>query len=309
MAGMDNVADSSGGEGRRPDPTGAGASAAPGVDLGVLIGALLRRAWLIVIAAVVGALLGLVWHQLATPWYESVTVVAPVEGDIETAGALAGPLGLANLAGIAPAGQVRRKDEAIATLKSRAFLTSFVQDLDLMPVLFSGSGGLLKRFLPGLPDRPPSLNDAADLLNERVITVTDDRRTGLVRIRVAWKDPDTTVRWASDLVSRVNREMQARARDRAGREMEFLRKELEGNTAIEVRQAIFRLMETQLKTMMLANVSDEFALRVVDPPVAPDPDRPISLSWMARAVLAGLAAVLLTSLVILGQAIGRAIRH
>lgn len=279
-----------------------------GVDLGFLLRALTRRAWLIGVAALVGVGLGLAWHQLATPYYESVTVAAPVEGDLENAGLLASPLGLASLVGMTSTSQVSRKDEALATLRSRSFLAGFVQDLDLMPVLFSSEGSLRDRLLPWFADRPPSLNDAAEMLRDEVIAVADDRRTGLIQIRVTWTDPDTTVRWAEELISRLNHELQARARDRAGREMAFLQKELEKNTAIEVRQAIFRLMETQMKTMMLANVSDEFALRIVDPPVVPDADRPVSLSAGARIGLAAFLAALLVAVIVLGRALGQALR-
>ena len=52
----------------------------------------------------------------------------------------------------------------------------------------------------------------------------------------------------------------------------YLEKELEATSTIETRLAINRLMEAQINQRMLANVTQEYAFRVVDRALPPEPD-------------------------------------
>jgi uncharacterized protein involved in exopolysaccharide biosynthesis len=277
------------------------------IDLGVMAGAIHRGSRGIVIAALLGALVGLVWGLIAAPVYEVKIIAAPVEPEMEGAGALSGQVGLASLVGMRPAGRVSRKDEAIAIFNSQSFLYAFVTELNLMPLLFGDRSGVSWRSLVGLEKKPPRLADAFRLLQDEVLSIAEERRSGLVEITVRWRDPEITAAWARELISRLNTTMQARAQERAIREMDFLRTELKRTDTVEVKQAVFRLMESQLKTLMLANVSDNFALRVIDPPIAPDPEDDVGLSLTARVAVGLLSGALLWLAVVIGRELRRAI--
>lgn len=96
---------------------------------------------------------------------------------------------------------------------------------------------------------------------------------------------------ANELVARLNREMRARAIARTSESVKFLQKELEDTAAIDTRQAINRLMEVQINQRMYANVTEEYALRVVDralPPDRKDRLRPMRILMLVLGVLVGL---------------------
>jgi len=243
------------------------------------------------------------WAWRSGLWYEVTILAAPNDREMGGADSLIESAGLAGLIGLTPPGQVKVKDEAIATLTSRKFLYEFITDLELLSEIFGENPGLWSR-IPIMPKKEPALSDAYEVFLDDVLTVSERRKTGLIEISVQWNDPEMTAEWGRQLISRLNREMQFRTRQRALQEMEFLKKELENTDSVQVRQAIFKLVETQMKTLMLANVSDDFALRVIDPPVVPDKDKPVNLSFFAKSVL-GIAAGIICGL---GFVVARGLR-
>jgi len=224
------------------------------------------------------------WAWRSGLWYEATIITAPNDREIGGADSLIESAGLAGLIGLTPPGQVKVKDEAIATLTSRSFLYAFISDFGLLSEIFGENSGLLPR-MPFLPRKEPTLSDAYDVFTDDVLTVSESRKTGLIEISIQWSDPEITAEWGRQLVVRLNAEMQSRTKQRALQEMEYLKKELERTDSVQIRTAIFKLVETQLKSLMLANVSDDFALRVIDPPVVPDKDKPVNLSFFAKSIL------------------------
>ena len=54
--------------------------------------------------------------------------------------------------------------------------------------------------------------------------------------------------------------------------VEYLNQELEKTNVAELRQAIYRLIEAQIKQKTLARLRDEYVFRVLDPAAPPDSD-------------------------------------
>jgi len=71
-------------------------------------------------------------------------------------------------------------------------------------------------------------------------------------------------------VARINAEMQKRAIAKSQASVGFLEEELKKTSVIGTQEAINRLIEAQIKQRMLANVTQEYALRVVDKALPPD---------------------------------------
>ena len=59
--------------------------------------------------------------------------------------------------------------------------------------------------------------------------------------------------WANALVTRVNAHLQARAVEESERSLVFLREELERTRVAEVRDVVYRLIESQMQRAMIAN--------------------------------------------------------
>jgi capsular polysaccharide biosynthesis protein len=207
---------------------------------------------------------------------------------------------IASLAGIAKEGD-DNKQEAIATLKSRAFTLQFIKDENLLPTLFPDdwdSRGGNWDTKPG--KTPPTSWDAYELFDEEVRQVTESRKTGLVTVAVEWQDPDLAALWANLLVSRINTHMRRRVIEEAEKSVEYLNKELNKTSIVEIQKAIYALIEEQVRRIMMANVREEYSFKVIDPAVAPDVDeyrKPKRGMIIGLSLVGGLTAGMVLALI------------
>lgn len=252
------------------------------------------RHWIFVSVIVSTALFAAVAF-LSTRIYTSATVFVSAGSDRPALGdSLRGSIGgLASLAGInlgsLGAGGAETQ-EALAVLKSRQFTEAFISQRQLMPELFPNAWDeSTKTWKAG--KRPPTPAKAYKYFNTRVRSVVEDKKTGLIELRINWRNREEAALWANELLDLLNEEMRRRAMTKADAAVGYLEKELQSTDQVATREAINRLIETQVKQRMLANVTQEYAFRVVDkamPADANDPVKPRKLLLLAAGPLVGL---------------------
>jgi uncharacterized protein involved in exopolysaccharide biosynthesis len=231
--------------------------------------------------------------------YRADVVLAPAEEENMSLGGMLGQFGgLAELTGLGALGR-GDKDAALAKLKSRSLTETFIAEQNLLPAMYPGRWDEASGKWKG---EPPSLWEAYQKFDEQVRGIQEDRRTGIIRLSISWRDAGQAALIANELVARCNSILRRQAIDEAARRTTYLRQQIEAATAIEVRQLLFRLLEGETKKMAVAATRDEFAFRVIDAAVKPTKrDRPHrSFILVAAAFLGGCAALGLLLL----QAIG-----
>jgi uncharacterized protein involved in exopolysaccharide biosynthesis len=122
-------------------------------------------------------------------------------------------------------------------------------------------------------------------------------------VSVEWRDPVLAADWVNDLVGRLNAEMRSRAIAATEASVGYLEKELATTSTIETKQAIARLMEAQINQKMLANVTQEYAFRIVDRALPPDPK---DVVWPNKLLLVALGPIVglivgMVAVVVLGS--------
>ncbi len=233
---------------------------------------------------------------LMTPIYRAETLLAPATSE-KSGGlsALATQFGdLAALAGISVGGGDRTQ-EAIATLKSRALTEVFIKENNLLPILFQDAWDAdNKTWKARDPTKRPTIWQAHKVFEQGIRTVSFDKKSGLVTLAIEWKDPAQAAEWANDMVRRVNRQRQQEAIEEARSSIEYLYKQLAKTSSIEVEQAIYRLIEAQTKTIMVAQAREEYAFKVIDPAVVPEERikpkrRSMAIAGLLLGVLLGIS--------------------
>jgi hypothetical protein len=225
---------------------------------GILIGGLLGG----VITAVVVMQLPLL--------YRAQALIAPVETSTGLAGSLRNQFGgLAALAGVDIGASASRKEEAFAMLSSLGFARDFIVSEDLLPVLFADRwDAKARQWRPG--EKVPTLEDGVMRFTRDVRSVTEERRTGLITVTIVCESPKLAARWANRMVDLANERLRREAREQSERSIRYLNTELAKTSVVELRQSIFRLIETQVNNAMLANVQIEYAFRFIDRAVEPE---------------------------------------
>ena len=100
--------------------------------------------------------------------------------------------------------------------------------------------------------------------------VDEDKVTRVVRVSITWIDRAEAAKWVNEYVAMANQDIQHRELETTMRRLDFLKNSLVQAESVELRDAISRLMETQLKTEMVVSSKPDYAFRVVDPGLIPD---------------------------------------
>jgi uncharacterized protein involved in exopolysaccharide biosynthesis len=209
---------------------------------------------------------------LMTPIYRSTTILG----------------GIASLAGINVSSKTSMTEEALAVLKSREFTERFIADETLMPKLFARKWDAASGKWKG---EPPTPDRAYRYFNEKIRSVDQDKKSGLVTVQIDWKNRFESAAWVNELVHRLNQEMRTRAIADADASLGYLDRELQSTTVVVTHDAIGHLIESQVKQRMLATVNKEYAFRVVDrgmPADADDPIKPQKLIMIAAGFTLGV---------------------
>ena len=234
------------------------------LDLMALSSKIWQGKWLIIGVTAAFTLSSAVLVLILTSWYRADVLLAPVRAT--SADDLASPLGslggLASLAGITLGGST---SEPLAVLQSRDLAREFIEQQSLLPVLFARKWDAKSaRWTPTDPKDWPDIRDGVKYLVEKIRTVKDDKKSGLVTLTIEWTDAKTAADWANLFVDRANERIRARALLEAQANVNFLQRELATTSVVTLQQSIGRLLDTELQKLMLARENKEFAFRVID---------------------------------------------
>jgi len=255
-----------------------------------------RSRWILLASMLFFALAIFVLAEVLPPEYiASVTLVpTPTQGPSGGIGSLAsaasGLGGLASLAGINIGGTTGQKAVALATLKSRLLLNKFITKNNLMPILFASDWNAKQgKWRSSNPKRIPNLWDADQLFDKTIRAIKSDARSGVVVLTIKWHNPKLAAEWANGLVDLANSYLRHQKINETRKELAYLRRQISKTNVVAVRNAIYGLMETEIKTLMIATGRRQFAFRVVDPAIpSRRPTSPRPLLWTVGGALIGL---------------------
>jgi uncharacterized protein involved in exopolysaccharide biosynthesis len=234
------------------------------LDLMALSSKIWQGKWLIVGVTAAFTLSSAVLVLTLTSWYRADVLLVPVRA--KSAADLASPLGslgglggLASLAGITVGGST---SEPLAVLESRDLAREFIEQQNLVPVFFARQWDA--KFARWTLTDPKDVRDGVKYFIDKVRTVKEDKKTGLVTLTIEWKDAKTAADWANLYADRANERIRARALREAQANVSFLEHELTTTSVVTLQQSIGRLLDTELQKLMLARENKEFAFRVID---------------------------------------------
>lgn len=258
----------------------------------------LREVWAIIWAGkwwIVGitsffAVISVVFALNLPNQYKAEVVLAPAQEQADGMGGLAAQYGgLAAMAGInLGAGQNSDVDQALALVKSWPFLDAFVKKYDIKPLVIAVNGwdrvnnqlvydrdiydpDSKKWVRDAKPSRPsePTSYEVFEAFS-KMISISQDAKTGLVRLTVEYYAPSVAHGWVEALVKEINQYFQMRDMAEAARNIDYLRIKINETSIADMQSVFYRMVESQMKTLMLAEVSDEYLMKTVISPVVPE---------------------------------------
>ena len=269
------------------------------IDLFALWETLVEGKWLVLGCALLCFALATALAFIMTPKYEA-RVVASFAEEGKSGGGMGGLAaqygGLAEMAGIS-LGSGGSKEASLAFLNSRAFIEQFIEEEKLLPILYEGKWDAEKKQWKVAEDKIPTMWKAYKLFSKAILSTSLDKKTRLLTLTITWKNREQAVHWANELVRRANETLRQKTITETQSSLDFLQKELEKTSIVEVQNTIYRVMETQVKSMMMANTQEQFAFKVIDPAIVVDEDafvKPKRPLMMALGLFGGLFLGILT---------------
>jgi len=282
-----------------------------GIDLRKLIQVLWAGKWLIGGITAAAATIAVIAALMLPNIYRAEALLAPNEGNGADGFSALGSQysNLVSLAGIdIGRGIADQTTLGLEILKSRKFITEFVERHDILVPLLASEGWdsttgelrvdskvfdvesrkWVRNALPGR-SATPSQQEAYEAFRE-LLSVEQDSKTGFVSVAMEHYSPGHAKQWVDWLIEDLNSSMMHQDVADAEQAIEFLNEQIHSTSLADLQSVFFSLIEEQMKTVMLAKASQEYVLRTIDPAVIPEekakPRR--SLMVVLAAFLGGL---------------------
>ncbi len=246
--------------------------------------------WIVIAITFIFSIASIIYSLSLPNIYRSETLLAPAE---ENSGGglngLAGQFGgLAGLAGVSLGGGSNKTSLAIEVLKSREFITKFIERNDLLVPLMAANGwdqgrNELKidpniydveekkwaRESGPTRDGKPSMQEAYKRFIQ-ILSVEQEETPPFVRVGIEFYSPYLGKEWVDKIVGDINKEMKARDVAEANESIQYLSDQLEKTSIAELQTVFYELIEEQYKTVMFAAVREQYVFKTIDAPIVPE---------------------------------------
>jgi uncharacterized protein involved in exopolysaccharide biosynthesis len=257
-----------------------------GIDLFVIWRVLKRYKVFVALCTLVCVLGSAIYAFTAPPMFRAEATITEahdpnLQGNTPMSGQLGGIASLAGFALGAGGGQGR---DAQAILKSHRLAELFITRYGLKDKLLERA------------KRQRTMWHAVAVFRKDVLNVDEDRKNGVTTVSMYWGDPIEAARWANDYIALSNEVIRNRAADDARRNIDYLTNQLKQTSSVEVQHALYNLVESETKTLMLAGRED-YAFWTIDPAVPPElKAAPKRVIIIFVGLVAGLVAGLLIAI-------------
>ena len=276
------------------------------IDLRQLFATLWAGKWLIIAVTFLFATGGVAYALHKPNIYQASVLLAPASEESGISG-ISGQLGgLASLAGINLGGGGSNQTViAKEVLRSRAFLADFIDRHNLAVPLMAVKGWNIEQsewqynrevYNPEtgqwLPDedgksQQPTDWDLVKAFKENHLSVSENKENGMVTFSVKSLSPTAAQQWAQWLVEDINEHMRRQDVAEAEARINYLENKLTDTNIAGMQQVFYQLIESETRTVMLANAQQEYVFKTIDPAVVPQ-----EKSEPKRALIAILATLL-----------------
>ena len=260
------------------------------IDIGELIKVMLDHTKIFTVLMTFSVAIACIYALAITPVYRSEALLVAAENNDEALGSLMGGFSqIGSLLG-SPGSSGGSIDNAVIgqeVIKSRDFLYSFIQKRELLiPLLAAESWNVDDGTFTLNPEiydlkndkwigyEGPSLSDSsiyyiAFRLLQAQINISQDRKTGLIKVNFDAPTPQMASQWLEWLIDDLNDHFRIEDTREAEASIQYLTATIQDNPVKQVNLVLASLIEKQLNTLMLANSKPGYVYKILDTPYEP----------------------------------------
>ncbi|WP_054113708.1 Wzz/FepE/Etk N-terminal domain-containing protein [Marinagarivorans algicola] len=259
------------------------------IDLRELFSILWQGKWWVIGVTLLFAVVGIFYAKSLPNMYKSEGIYAPAQKQ-GGAGGLGDQLGgLASFAGVnLGGGKSNDIDQAIALVTSWPFLERIIEVHDLKPLIMGveawnhEAGELIwddeiydpvnKKWLRvpanGKGAEPSSFEVYSVLRN--MLSVGFDSQTNMLNVTIEYYSPTIAKDWVALIVAELNDAFRVRDMSESKKNIEYLEKKISETSVTEMQAVFYGMIEAQMKTLMLAEVEEQYLIKQVIQPKIPE---------------------------------------
>lgn len=224
-----------------------------------------RILWLkknfIVIFTIISAFLSVIYSLSLQNFYTSSALLAPQKSSTSLSSSLSAISPLADVVGIStPISDDTTK--AIERIKSYDFFVNyFIPNItveDLASIRFKN-----------LDDKIPS-NQELYKIYKKVFSVSQSKKTNFVTLSIQHYNPNVAKIWLDIIIKHINQSMMEEEILVTQDSISFLNTAFQETNIAELREAISRLLGSQMQKLMLASSNNSYVFVQIDPPIVPE---------------------------------------
>jgi uncharacterized protein involved in exopolysaccharide biosynthesis len=257
------------------------------IDLKELWAAVWKGKWIIIGVTFIFSVISLIYASSLPNEYKSTAILASAsQSGGSNLSKLSGQFGgLASLAGINLSGGGGEDKSVVAMeiLKTWGFLEKFIENNNIQVEVFAAKGwDRAKNELiidSSIYDqknskwvRPfssskgqtaePNTWELYESFKSRV-SISKNDKNGLISLSVEHYSPFLAKEWTDKLVKAINQHLQKQDKVEAEKSIMYLEEKIRETKIADMKSTFYKLIEEQRKTLMLAEVSDEYALKTL----------------------------------------------
>jgi LPS O-antigen subunit length determinant protein (WzzB/FepE family) len=263
---------------------------------------------------IVSAAISSVFYAVSLPnIYTSSALLTPSNQQDSLSSKLQGFSAIAGLAGVnIPQDSGNSSTEAIARIKSFNFFSNYflpqikpenlVAATEWIPenniILYDKNiyNQKTKTWANNPLQKSLSSTQKAFKVYKSILSINKDAKTSFITISIDHPSPIIAKEWVEKIISGINNLMKEEDRKSAENSISFLNDAYKSTNNQSIRDGISSLLESQIKTLMLASSDDGYVFKVLDSPIVPEknsaPGR--ALLCILGTLLGGMLGVMLT---------------
>ena len=218
--------------------------------------------------------LGLIHAFLLINEYRATAVLSPTEqifGSGEGV-ALGKYQGLAAMAGFSIGSRQSRINEALATLNSFEFNKNFLAQNEASFLLKPGSENnraisYINKMIVGDKELTEWKKYKRFIKN---VGIEWNEKEGLLSVSVTSINRAQSILILEKYINYINSYLKNNDEKNINSRIKFIKNEISENNEMEIKKSLYELLEVQLQKKMLANTSEQYAFKVIQPAYSPD---------------------------------------
>jgi len=285
------------------------------IDLRELLDIVWLKKKLVVAITSVFAVCSIIYSLTLSNEYRAIAVLVPTEKSSNLLSKVSSGLGGMSLpvAGLNLDSSNTDSKVALEIMSSWKFIETFIKDNNLQVYLSAAEGWdsnsnkvLIneriydldtKKWIPRLFSKNKESEPSSwDLFEEfsKKLAISEDRFTKHVTVHIDFYSPIVAKEWVDKFVEAINEKMRLRNLEELNRNINRLKEQIQTTEIKEMKSALSRIMEDQLRSKLIAEMSSEYTYTTVNPAmVAEEKVRPVrSLIVIISTLLGGILAVL-----------------